>query len=280
MGRLHAGHLGRDSYLPQLHSIVVTKVESFIFKKMPRECKQTPEEIGQAVRVVLDGNISARAAAADLGFPQSALQRHVQAAKKVGPENVAIYTFRANPSARQVFTKEQEEILAAYLLKASKIHYGLTTINTRKLAYQYAVRLQLNCSQQWNTTEMTGRDWLLGFRDRHPTLSLRCPEATILGRASGFHKFTMRQQPQLAVNEKNSIFEETSTVEEYNLDEKANRCSTPPCSLNLSMISPEDVVPFPKAAPRRMTAGNRIKERTRILTDSNEIKEIEHVENE
>ncbi|KAF2891391.1 hypothetical protein ILUMI_14782 [Ignelater luminosus] len=291
-----------------------------------KEDTKTPEEIGQAVQVVLD------------------------AAKKLGPENVATYIFTANPSARQVFTKEQEEILAAYLLKASKIHYGLTTINTRKLAYQYAVRLQLNCSQQWNTREMTGRDWLLGFRDRHPTLLLRCPEATSLGRASGFHKFTFNamrcpkkesgcdrqvwlddvenfieamkhfiryskgfsDNPVLllrdnhesigviteakwsgvhlltfpphcshrAVNEKNSIFEETSTVEEYNLDKKANRCSTPLCSLNLSMISPEDVVPFPKAAPRRMTAGKRIKERTRILTDSNEIKNIEHVENE
>ncbi|KAF2892773.1 hypothetical protein ILUMI_13400 [Ignelater luminosus] len=37
---------------------------------------------------------------------------------------------------------------------------------------------------------MTGRDWLLGFRDWYPPLLVRCPEGTSLARPPSFNKFT------------------------------------------------------------------------------------------
>ncbi|KAF2906112.1 hypothetical protein ILUMI_00063 [Ignelater luminosus] len=57
------------------------------YKQTTKRIRKTPKEIHHAVQLALDGNISSRAAATDLGFPRSALQRHVQAAKKLAAEN-------------------------------------------------------------------------------------------------------------------------------------------------------------------------------------------------
>ncbi|KAF2897324.1 hypothetical protein ILUMI_08851 [Ignelater luminosus] len=142
------------------------------YKHTTKRIRKTPEEVRHAVQLALDGNISARAAATDLGFSRSESQRHGQAAKKLRAENVATYTFIANGLAISALTEEQEEKLAAYLIKA--------------ICSKIEIKLPI-----YSTTEMAGRNWLLGFRDWHPTLSLRCPEVTSFGKVSSFIKFTV-----------------------------------------------------------------------------------------
>ncbi|KAF2905757.1 hypothetical protein ILUMI_00417 [Ignelater luminosus] len=223
---------------------------------------------------------------------------------------------------------------------------------------------------------MAGRYWLLEFRDRHPTLSLRCPEATSLGRAPNFNKFTVgkffenlrcllkkhdfvpkkyiqrerdnshnclqtsqgfgfqwqKQIGQVTSGERGSlvtmscqafnqpmnrsnILSEFAKTGIYSINDsifteddflmfsvmdrldptysigdaststnngKVKRIASLKklLPLDFAMISSKDVVPILKVAPRKMTVGKRVKRRTRILTNSKEIREIEQVENE
>ncbi|EFN84581.1 hypothetical protein EAI_09936, partial [Harpegnathos saltator] len=58
----------------------------------------------------------------------------------------------------------------------------------RRLAYKFA---NVNCMKMptsWKTNEEAGADWLMSFLKRNKSLSIRTPEATSIGRATGFNR--------------------------------------------------------------------------------------------
>jgi hypothetical protein len=65
--------------------------------------------------------------------------------------------------------------------------------DVRCLAYQLAVHYKIKFPTYWHENKMAGRDWLVNFMKRHPNLSIRRPQATSLGRATGFNQFTVSQ---------------------------------------------------------------------------------------
>lgn len=77
----------------------------------------------------------------------------------------------------QVFTEEQEEQLVAHILDVESRMYGLTNKDVRSIAYQLAVRNGIKHPFS-DELQLAGKDWLAGFRRRHPELTLRSPEAT------------------------------------------------------------------------------------------------------
>lgn len=65
--------------------------------------------------------------------------------------------------------------------------YGLTTKDLKALAYNLAVKN--NKPHPFNVQKQeAGKDWIQGFLDRHPELSIRKPESTSAARAAGFNK--------------------------------------------------------------------------------------------
>lgn len=85
---------------------------------------------------------------------------------------------------RQIFSDTEKILLKEYFAKIfKKIHYGLTYIQTRKLAFDYAMRLERVVSESWKTNESADVDWMKCFMRRHPNLSLRKPENTSLAHA-------------------------------------------------------------------------------------------------
>lgn len=74
------------------------------------------------------------------------------------------------------------------MLHSSDIYYGLSSIEGRLLAYQFASQLKKKMPSSWIENKMSGRDWFFSFMLRHPKLSLRKPEATSLARASAFNR--------------------------------------------------------------------------------------------
>lgn len=84
----------------------------------------------------IEGGRSIRSVADNLGISHSSLHQHVQKFK-LTLEGTP-YIFMPNTTIRQLFTMPQEEMLHNYLKISAKIQYGLTKIQARKLAYQYA----------------------------------------------------------------------------------------------------------------------------------------------
>jgi hypothetical protein len=89
---------------------------------------------------------------------------------------------------RPVFDTGLEDLLQSYLLDMSRRFLGLSTVDARRFAYDLAIANKLEIPESWNHNKCCGKDWLSGFLNRHPGMSLRKPEVTSLARASGFNK--------------------------------------------------------------------------------------------
>lgn len=88
---------------------------------------------------------------------------------------------------KPVFTHEQEIELVEHAITIAKLFHGFSSASLRKLAYYYAVMKEI--SHPFNETrKMSGEDWEICFRHRHPELTLRSADATSLNRIFGFTK--------------------------------------------------------------------------------------------
>lgn len=81
-----------------------------------------------------------------------------------------------------------ENELAAYLIEQSKLYFGLSTKEVRRLAYEFSVKNNIEVRENWIKNQMASSDWLTGFLKCHTNLSLRTPEATSLNRATSFNR--------------------------------------------------------------------------------------------
>lgn len=140
-------------------------------------------DLKEAVSKVINDKMSIRIVADMYNMKKSTLGRYVKLNKNK-PE-VEIPT-RNVPN--KVFSEKQESELEEYLMEASRMNHGLTTVDTRKLAFQYASALDLNIPNNWVEKQQAGHDWLYGFMQRHRRLSIRAPEPTSLSRATSFNR--------------------------------------------------------------------------------------------
>lgn len=121
--------------------------------------------------------------AADLyGLKPSTLFYRVKKYKKnITPKSEL---FSSKYTVAQVFTNDEEKLLEKYLLKSSKMNYGLTYKSAR---FDYATALK-KCPAKWTENKQAGIKWMKGFMKRHKNLSLRKPENTSLSRATSFNQ--------------------------------------------------------------------------------------------
>ncbi|KAG5884662.1 hypothetical protein JTB14_005406 [Gonioctena quinquepunctata] len=99
-------------------------------------------------------------------------------------------------ATRQVFSRNEEIELEIYLKKSSKICYGLTYELCRRLAFQYASKLNEKIPRNWGINKKAGKaeiDWMQCFMKRHPRLSNRRPENTSIARASAFNRANVEE---------------------------------------------------------------------------------------
>ncbi|KAF2883613.1 hypothetical protein ILUMI_22563 [Ignelater luminosus] len=124
-----------------------------------------PVEVFQrAAQAVRKEKISMRKAATRYGVNFMTLNSYIRKRSAAGNSNnvfTVCYTLH-----RKVFTKDQEEELAAYVAHSAKLYYGLTTSDLRKLAYEYAIANNITISEVWKSSSMASRDWLCGFLKR------------------------------------------------------------------------------------------------------------------
>lgn len=138
------------------------------------------EKIKGAVNAVKNGG-SYKATARQFGI-------NVMTLKRLCRKNM---TSLPGYKVRQVFSIDQEKELGKFVEDMSKMYYGLTVVQLRKLAYSYAATNNIPYPPAWDKTKQAGRDWYRGFLDRNPTLALRTPEATSLARSIAFNRHTV-----------------------------------------------------------------------------------------
>lgn len=193
------------------------------------------EAIKAAITDVIKHHKSIRVAAADNNLKAATLQHRIEKYRKnhrninseVSDDSALeddaadlnqVRKYHSKYTSTQVFSVEEECELEKYLVKSSRMHYGLTYRQARELAYQYAKHLP-NCSvpESWELNKIAGKFWMQSFMKRHSSLRLRSPENTSLARATAFNRTTV-----------NEFFDNYMTVMEsykfspdriYNIDE-------------------------------------------------------------
>jgi len=152
----------------------------------------------RAAEEVIANKESYRTAALAFGVDKMTLYRHVQKIKKKVSEGTnndsslvpsTVHIQAGYARARQVFGDHEEAELVTYLTEASKMFFGLSAKETRKLAYEFAINLGKSVPGNWTSNVSAGPDWFSGFMKRHKdVLSVRTPEATSLSRMTSFNR--------------------------------------------------------------------------------------------
>lgn len=159
--------------------------------EMPQE-----QDLRPAIQAVLSKQLSIRAAAEKFNLKKTTLASYCR--KQTILQSITLPLVLSTPIKRQqhhtqVFSRQQEEQLSSYLKSCCLLNHGLTTMETRVLAHQYAVANNVNCHESWFEQQKASADWLTGFLKRNPQLSIRKPEATSQARAAGFNRPVVNQ---------------------------------------------------------------------------------------
>lgn len=152
------------------------------YKKKTTRQEWSELSMQEAVNSVINGAMGYKKAAVQFNVPQTTLERYVKKKR----ENPNYTICKTMGRFVRVFTPEQEAELVDYLTTMEARLFGLTCNELRELAYELACRN--NLSHPFGEEGKTGIEWVRGFMARHPTLSLRKPEATSAARAMGFNK--------------------------------------------------------------------------------------------
>lgn len=147
-------------------------------KRTSTRGKYGEQALSDALQALAAGT-SLKKAARDYGIPCKTLRRH-RDNKVSTPGKIFL------GGKRPTLSLEFEVELVSHIQNMERALFGLTTVDMRRLAFEFAERAKIE--HKFNKdSKMAGNDWLRGFLSRHPVISLRSPQATSIGRAVGFN---------------------------------------------------------------------------------------------
>lgn len=197
--------------------------------------KYSDQDMQKAVDLVITNKMSLRAAAKQCGLNYKTVQRNVEKQKAAHEGNVS---FAPRHNHKQVFNNEEEQELADYIKDRSDLGYGLTILQVRELAYDFAVANKKVAPKSWGECHKAGPDWYEGFMNRHPQLSARKPEQCSIARAAAFNKPVITEYFKIlkVVMERNPRFADGSRV--FNADETSTSTAG---AVRAKIVSPKGV---------------------------------------
>ncbi|KAF2880427.1 hypothetical protein ILUMI_25761 [Ignelater luminosus] len=130
--------------------------------KMPRnyirtETKYKLEDLQKGVEDVKTKRLTIGKAAETYSVPKTTIFDHLKKAVIKQPRT----------GRKPLFTDEQELELVDYIIKCSKLYYGLTIRRIRRIAFQLAERNNLPHKFD-RVKQLAGKDWYYNFMKRHP----------------------------------------------------------------------------------------------------------------
>ncbi|KAJ8966942.1 hypothetical protein NQ317_019173 [Molorchus minor] len=125
--------------------------------------RQTPkQEMQEAVNRLPNNNESIRSVARDKNIFHVTLTRYVRQAKQNNGNQISLKKY-GNSKHKQVFTEAQHEELVKYIMHSSKINFGLSPREVRKLANECATAFNIKVPESWEKN----KDWLTIFLKTH-----------------------------------------------------------------------------------------------------------------
>ena len=191
--------------------------------KKPSREPNCPDKLKVAVELVVKDNFTLRKASERTGIAFQTIARYVDKYRKKDGDIDYEPVFKST-----ILDDRMEQEMVQYITKCSKMNYGLTLSDARKLAFDLAEANSVKMPPNWVREKMAGRDWISSFMKRHP-LSLRKPEGCSLARNTAFNRENVGRfyQNLKEVYEKYAAFSDGTRV--YNLDETGiTTVATPP----------------------------------------------------
>lgn len=165
----------------------------------------------RAIEAVTNDGMAYSTAAKMFSVPRNTLKRRV-----LGKNIDAKGNKKVLGKFRAVFSEEQEAELVRHILDLEVRFFGVTISDLRSLAYSLAKKNEIpnNFNKE---TRMAGLDWVAGFRNRHPEISLRKPEQTSAARAQAFNKHNVTKFFSILTDVQENHFHPAHRI--FNVDE-------------------------------------------------------------
>lgn len=136
----------------------------------------------QAIAAVKNKKMGFLKASKHFQVPRSTLENYVNHKSKDVEQLLSTKLGR-----KPALGAEIENELVEYCKIMDQRFYGLTIRDIRQVAFQLAVKNDIN-HPFGLTTGLAGKKWLYNFLRRHPEISLRSPQSISFARAKGFTK--------------------------------------------------------------------------------------------
>ncbi|CAH1961771.1 unnamed protein product [Acanthoscelides obtectus] len=240
---------------------------------------------------------SLRSAASAYNINYMSLQRYIKK-KKAYQANLTDKPPSVGYVSQTVFLKDEENVLCEYLLTCAASNYGLTTKETRRLAYMLAKKHDKKFPTSWEENKMADVDFLPSqVTDRIPT-SPEPNQRFSMTKESENQEIPAAPDTSENIGERGGEYSKapSNKILPDNEDAVINSTKTPAgssfiCSKNVNEpaktehiaststarsplvtisneFSPEALRPLPKAPPRKGHQRNRRKIRSAVLTDT------------
>lgn len=155
------------------------------YKRKTNRRQWSEESLKAALQAIEEGSRSCYAASVEYQIPEATLRRYRN--KKARGIELPEHAGRF----KSTFDAQQTRNFVEYLTDCNSRGLGLTSIQVRKLAFQFAEENGLE--HRFNReTKSAGVDWFDGFKAAN-NLSLRNPEATSIARLRGFNKVAVQK---------------------------------------------------------------------------------------
>ena len=155
------------------------------YKRKTNKPPPSEETLQLAVTAVLTQGMTISEASIEFDVRRSTVGDYVKKVKNSG--GVVPMRLKRFQHARQILTTHMESELASYLTHCSLMNHGLTPLETRQLAFSFAIANKVSVPINWEQKKEASRDWFTAFVGRNQAISIRSPEATSQSRASGFN---------------------------------------------------------------------------------------------
>ncbi|XP_060846584.1 uncharacterized protein LOC132926267 [Rhopalosiphum padi] len=139
----------------------------------------------KAALLCLDEHMSERSVAKQFNICHVSLNRYIKKFK-LHRETGGCLPAIGYRSHNKIFDDFQEKQFAEYVKISADMYFGLNLKNIRKLAYEFAVKLDLTITKNWKHNNEAGPDWIRDFLNRNPSLSNCLPKTNNISRTVNF----------------------------------------------------------------------------------------------